>query len=40
VLIATEIRSGDTVSVAANEVIDDDLFASGKSIFIAGQVKG
>ena len=40
VAFATEIRTGNTVSVGANEVIDDDLFASGQSVFIAGQVRG
>ncbi|HTE22750.1 MAG TPA: polymer-forming cytoskeletal protein [Candidatus Limnocylindria bacterium] len=37
---AQVIRSGDNTTVAANEVIDSSLYAFGKTIDIAGEVKG
>jgi cytoskeletal protein CcmA (bactofilin family) len=37
---ALEFREGDTITVPAGTTIDDDLFAAGKSITIAGQVNG
>src|SRR5262245_7501392 len=37
---AVEFRSGDTVTVPAGTTIDDDLFAMGQSVTIAGQVNG
>jgi cytoskeletal protein CcmA (bactofilin family) len=37
---ATEFRAGKTVSIEPNEVIDDDLFAAGSSVLIAGRVTG
>ncbi|HLH23529.1 MAG TPA: hypothetical protein VK066_13490 [Chloroflexota bacterium] len=37
---AMEFRSGDTVTVPAGTTIDDDLFATGQTITIDGQVNG
>ena len=37
---ATEFRTGDLVAVEADEVIEDDLFAAGSSVRIAGRVVG
>ena len=37
---ATEFRTGHTVSVAAEEVIDDDLFIAGTNVKVAGEVTG
>src|SRR5262245_7136916 len=37
---AWEFRNGDTVTVPAGTTIDDDLFATGQSVTIAGQVNG
>jgi len=37
---ATEFRAGKTVSIEPNEVIEDDLFAAGSSVLIAGRVTG
>lgn len=38
--LATEFRSGDTVVIAADEVIDDDLFISGQRVVVQGTVNG
>ncbi|HZS00307.1 MAG TPA: hypothetical protein VFE37_16455 [Chloroflexota bacterium] len=37
---AMEFRNGDTVTVPAGTTIDDDLFAAGQTVTIAGQVNG
>jgi cytoskeletal protein CcmA (bactofilin family) len=37
---AAEVRSGASASVGAGEVVDDDLFASGDAVTIAGRVTG
>lgn len=37
---ALEFRSGDAVSVPAGTTVDDDLFVSGQTVAIAGQVNG
>jgi len=37
---AAEIRNGDHVIVAADEVIDDDLFISGQKVEVEGTVNG
>ncbi len=37
---ATEFRTGRSITVGADEVIDDDLMAAGNSVFIAGKVTG
>ncbi|MDQ3700322.1 MAG: polymer-forming cytoskeletal protein, partial [Chloroflexota bacterium] len=37
---ALERRSGDTITVGANELIDDDLVVSGRSVRIDGRVRG
>jgi len=36
----TEFRSGREVSIPSDEVVNDDLFAAGNSILIAGRVEG
>ena len=38
--VAAEFRSGDSVTVARNETIDDDLFLSGSTVYMNGTVKG
>ena len=37
---ATEIRDADTVTIAAGEVIDDDLVVFGRRVVIDGVVEG
>ena len=37
---AADIRSGDTVTVASGDVVDDDLYVAGGSIVIDGTVNG
>jgi len=37
---ATEFRTGSAITVAADEVIDDDLMAAGNSVVIQGKVTG
>ena len=37
---AADFRGGDTVVIAADEVIDDDLFASGNRVEVNGTVNG
>jgi cytoskeletal protein CcmA (bactofilin family) len=37
---AAETRSGDAVSVGANQTIDDDLYVAGGTISINGQING
>ncbi len=37
---AAEFRSGDTIEISADEVIDDDLFVSGTRIEVYGTIKG
>lgn len=39
-LFATDFRGGDTITVGADEVIDDDLFISGDTVTINGTVRG
>lgn len=39
-VLAMEFRSGDAVTVPAGTTIDDDLFATGQTVTIAGQVNG
>jgi hypothetical protein len=38
--LAADFRSGSTVIIAADEVIDDDLFVSGNRVEVNGTVKG
>ncbi|MFQ5410129.1 MAG: polymer-forming cytoskeletal protein [Anaerolineales bacterium] len=38
--LAADIREGDTIVIAAGEVIDDDLFAAGNRVEVNGTVKG
>lgn len=38
--LAAEFRSGDTVTVGANEVIDDDLVVAGRVIVVEGVING
>lgn len=37
---AADFRSGDTVVIGADEVIDDDLFVSGQTVIVDGVVTG
>jgi hypothetical protein len=37
---AVELRSGDVVAIAGDEVIDDDLFLSGNRVVVDGTVNG
>ncbi len=38
--MATEVRNGTAAVVASGETLDDDLFASGQTVTIAGRVTG
>jgi cytoskeletal protein CcmA (bactofilin family) len=38
--MASEVRSGTAASVAPDETLDDDLFASGQTVTIAGRATG
>lgn len=38
--LAFDVRSGDTVTIASGEVIDDDLYVAGKTIIIDGTING
>ena len=39
-VLAADLRSGDTVTVASGEVVDDDLYIAGNTITIDGTVNG
>jgi hypothetical protein len=39
-VLAADLRSGDTITVAAGEVVDDDLYIAGSTIIIDGTVNG
>ena len=39
-VLAAELRQGDTVTVASEEVIDDDLYIAGGTIIIDGTING
>ncbi len=39
-VLAADLRSGDTVTVASGEVVDDDLYIAGSNIVIDGTVNG
>jgi hypothetical protein len=39
-VLAADLRGGDTVSVASDEVIDDDLYIAGTNIVIDGTING
>ena len=39
-VLAADLRSGDTITVASGEVIDDDLYIAGESIVIDGTING
>jgi cytoskeletal protein CcmA (bactofilin family) len=39
-VLAADLRSGDTVTVASGEVVDDDLYIAGNNIIIDGTVNG
>jgi cytoskeletal protein CcmA (bactofilin family) len=39
-VLAADLRSGDTITVAAGEVVDDDLYMAGSNITIDGTVNG
>jgi len=38
--LAAEVRNGTAAAVAAGETLDDDLFASGQTVTVAGRVTG
>src|SRR4030042_1622070 len=39
-VLAADLRSGDTITVASGEVVDDDLYVAGNTIIIDGTVNG
>ena len=39
-VLAADLRSADTVTVAAGEVVDDDLYVAGNTVVIDGVVNG
>jgi hypothetical protein len=39
-VLAADLRSGDTITVASGEVVDDDLYIAGSTITIDGTVNG
>jgi hypothetical protein len=39
-VLAADLRSGDTITVASGEVVDDDLYVAGSTITIDGTVNG
>ncbi len=39
-VLAADLRSGDTITVASGEVINDDLYIAGESIVIDGTING
>jgi len=39
-VLAADLRSGDTVTVASGDVVDDDLYIAGGSIVIDGTING
>ncbi|MCK4331752.1 MAG: hypothetical protein KAW81_04245, partial [Dehalococcoidia bacterium] len=39
-VLAADLRSGDTITVASGEVVDDDLYIAGESIVIDGTISG
>src|SRR4030043_597137 len=39
-VLAADLRSGDTITVASGEVVDDDLYIAGSTIIIDGTVNG
>lgn len=39
-VLAADLRSGDTITVASGEVVDDDLYIAGESIVIDGTING
>ena len=39
-VLAADLRSGDTVTVASGDVVDDDLYVAGGSIVIDGTING
>ena len=39
-VLAADLRSGDTITVASGEVIDGDLYIAGSDIIIDGTVNG
>ena len=38
--LAADFRSGDTVTIAKNEVIDDDLIITGQNVIVDGTING
>ena len=39
-VLAADLRSGDTVTVASGEVVEDDLYIAAESIVIDGTING
>jgi cytoskeletal protein CcmA (bactofilin family) len=39
-VLAADLRSGDTITVASGEVVDDDLYVAGSTVIIDGTVNG
>src|SRR4030043_2030387 len=39
-VLAADLRSEDTITVASGEVVDDDLYVAGNTIIIDGTVNG
>jgi cytoskeletal protein CcmA (bactofilin family) len=39
-VLAADLRSGDTITIASGEVVDDDLYVAGSNIIIDGTVNG
>jgi len=39
-VLAADLRSGDTITIASGEVLDDDLYVAGNTIIIDGVVNG
>ena len=38
--LAAEVRSGDTVTVGPDQIIDDDLYVFGNNVLVQGSVHG
>jgi cytoskeletal protein CcmA (bactofilin family) len=39
-VLAADLRSGDTITIASGEVVDDDLYVAGSNIIIDGTING
>lgn len=40
VVLASDVRGGDTITIGKNEVIDDDLIITGQTVIVDGTVNG